>query len=66
MIYKKEEKIKYTIADYPGEWIIDHSYVTDLGYLMVKFYNLDNKIFLNINLGSIKNIIGYSKAEENN
>lgn len=44
-----ENRIKYEIEGHPGEWIIENSWVSDLGWIMIRFYHLEYKVFMNIN-----------------
>ena len=44
-----ENRTKYTIHGHEGEWILKHSWVSDLGYIMVAFYNLDKCVTMNVN-----------------
>jgi hypothetical protein len=43
---------EYTIEGQAGVWELKDSYITELGYLMIKFYNRDRGVFLNINTGT--------------
>ena len=47
-----ENRTKYTIHGHEGLWVIDGSWISDLGYVMVKFYNLDKKVWMNVNTGT--------------
>ena len=40
---------EYTIEGHDGIWELKDSYITELGFLMIKFYNRDRGIFMNIN-----------------
>jgi hypothetical protein len=42
------DKTKYEIEGHPGVWIINHSWVSDLGYIMVAFYNEDKGVTMNV------------------
>jgi hypothetical protein len=44
-----KDKTKYSIEGNPGVWLIHHSWISDLGYVMVAFYNEDSKVTMNIN-----------------
>ena len=44
-----ENRTKYTIHGHEGEWVVKHSWISDLGYVMVAFYNLDKKVTMNVN-----------------
>lgn len=43
---------EYSIEGHEGRWIIKNSWISDLGYLMVAFYNLDRKVTMNVNTGT--------------
>lgn len=43
------EKTKYTIHGHEGEWTIKHSWISDLGYIMIAFWNEEKKITMNVN-----------------
>jgi len=43
------EKTKYEIQGHEGQWVIENSWVSDLGYIMIRFYNLDKKTWMNVN-----------------
>jgi hypothetical protein len=59
---------EYTIEGYDGTWELKDSYITELGFLMIKFYNRDRGIFMNINtevnLKDLLTKIGASKNSE--
>ena len=44
-----KDKTKYQIEGHPGEWTIKHSWISELGYVMVAFWNEENKATMNIN-----------------
>lgn len=44
-----KDKTKYEIEGHPGEWIIKHSWISDLGYVMVAFWNEEKKVTMNVN-----------------
>lgn len=63
-----ENRTKYEIEGHPGTWVIDNSWVSDLGYIMIKFYHLENKVFMNVNTRTtleqaLKNTNGPYKVE---
>jgi hypothetical protein len=43
---------EYEIEGPAGVWELTDSYITELGYLMIKFYNRDRGVFMNINTGT--------------
>ena len=59
---------EYTIEGHDGIWELKDSYITELGFLMIKFYNRDRGIFMNINtevnLNDLLTKIGSSKNSE--
>jgi hypothetical protein len=40
---------EYTIDGHDGVWELKDSYLTELGFLMIKFYNRDRGVFMNLN-----------------
>jgi len=44
-----QSKTKYEIQGHEGQWIIENSWISDLGYIMIRFYNLDKKTWMNVN-----------------
>jgi hypothetical protein len=47
-----KDKTKYRIGDFAGEWTIENSWVSDLGYIMIAFWNAERKVTMNINTGT--------------
>jgi hypothetical protein len=45
-------KTKYTIGDFSGEWTIKNSWVSDLGLIMIAFWNEEKKLTMNVNTGT--------------
>ena len=43
---------KYEIEGHEGVWSIKHSWISDLGYVMVAFWNEDRKVTMNVNTGT--------------
>lgn len=43
------KKTYYEIEGHPGKWIIKNSWISDLGYVMIAFYDEERKITLNVN-----------------
>lgn len=43
---------EYTIEGHEGRWVIKNSWISDLGYIMIKFYNLEKKVFMNVYTGT--------------
>ena len=52
-----ENKLTYTIEGYEGIWILDRTYITELGYLMASFYNDDRGVWMNVNMGHFDDLI---------
>lgn len=44
----------YTIDGHEGKWIHKQTWISELGYVMAKFYNVDKKTYMNINLGTLE------------
>ena len=45
----ENRKTLYTIEGHEGVWSIKHSWISDLGYVMVSFWNEDKKVTMNVN-----------------
>jgi len=43
---------KYKIGDHDGDWVIKNSWVSDLGYLMIAFWNEKRRVTMNVNTGT--------------
>jgi hypothetical protein len=43
-----KDKTKYEIEGHEGLWIINHSWISDLGYIMVAFYNEEKRVTMNV------------------
>jgi hypothetical protein len=52
-----ENKLTYTIEGYEGVWILDRTYVTELGYLMSSFYHEARGVWMNVNMGHFDDLI---------
>ena len=59
---------EYEIEGHAGVWELKDSFVTELGYLMIKFYNRDRGVFMNmntrVNLTDLLKEIGASKVSD--
>ena len=44
-----KDKTKYAIEGHEGEWTIRHSWISELGYVMVAFWNEERKVTMNVN-----------------
>ena len=49
---ENRKKTEYTIEGHPGRWIIKNSWISDLGYVMIAFYDLDRKVIMNVYTGT--------------
>jgi hypothetical protein len=47
-----KDKTKDRIGDFAGEWTIENSWISDLGYIMIAFWNEERKVTMNINTGT--------------
>jgi hypothetical protein len=47
-----KDKAKYSIEGHEGVWTIKHSWISELGYVMVAFWNEDLKVTMNVNTGT--------------
>lgn len=45
----ENRKTLYSIEGHEGVWTIKHSWVSDLGYIMVAFWNEDKHVTMNVN-----------------
>ena len=43
------DKTKYKIGDFSGEWTIKNSWISELGYIMISFWNEEKKVVMNVN-----------------
>lgn len=44
--------------EYDGRrYALDGSYISDLGYLMIRLFDEEKKVWININLGSFEELI---------
>lgn len=43
---------EYSIEGHEGRWIVENSWISDLGLVMIKFYNLDKKVWMSVNTGT--------------
>lgn len=49
---ENRNKTKYIIGDFAGEWTIKNSWISDLGYIMIAFWNEEKKVIMNVNTGT--------------
>jgi hypothetical protein len=45
-------KTNYKIGDHEGDWTIKNSWISDLGYVMIAFWNEKRKVTMNVNTGT--------------
>lgn len=57
-----KNKTYYTIEGHEGRWIHKSTRISELGFIMVKFYNVDKKVFMNVNMGTLEDALK-TKAE---
>jgi len=60
-----QPEIKYELPNQEGEWILVGSYVSELDYLMARFYHPERKVFLTYNLGLFEKLINQIKINRN-
>lgn len=52
--------------EYKGKrYALDGSYISDLGYLMIRLFDEENKTWMNINLGSFEELILKKPSKSN-
>ena len=44
-----KDKTKYAIEGCPGEWTMKHSWISELGYVMVSFWNEEDQVTMSVN-----------------
>ena len=44
-----KDNTKYKIGDFSGEWTIKNSWISELGYIMIAFWNEEKKVIMNVN-----------------
>lgn len=52
-----ENKLTYTIDGYEGVWTLDSSSVSELGFLMAKFYHEERGVWMSVNMGKFNDLI---------
>jgi hypothetical protein len=57
-----KQETYYTIENHEGRWIHKSTAISELGFIMVKFYNVDKKVFMNVNMGTLEDALK-TKAE---
>jgi hypothetical protein len=44
-----KNQTKYKIGDHEGDWTIKNSWISDLGYVMIAFWNEKRGVVMNVN-----------------
>lgn len=57
-----KQETYYTIENHEGRWIHKSTTISELGFILVKFYNVDKKVFMNVNMGTLEDALK-TKAE---
>ena len=52
-----KQETYYTIEGHEGRWSVSETNISELGYILVKFYNEDKKVFMNINMGLLEDAL---------
>jgi hypothetical protein len=52
-----KQETYYTIEGHEGRWIHKSTSISELGFIMAKFYNVDKKVFMNINMGTLEDAL---------
>jgi hypothetical protein len=52
-----KNKTYYTIENHEGRWLHDSTWISELGFVMVKFYNEDKKVFMSVNMGTLEDAL---------
>jgi len=52
-----ENKLTYTIDGYEGIWSLDSTHVSELGFLMAKFYHEERGVWMSVNMGHFNDVI---------
>lgn len=62
-----KQETYYTIEGHEGKWVHKSTSISDLGYIMVKFFNVDKKVYLNMNMGLLEDALQlpWSKSQLN-
>lgn len=53
----EKKKIYYAIDDYEGRWFVQETKISELGYIMVAFYNEETKCTMRINMGTLEHAL---------
>jgi hypothetical protein len=49
-----ENKKYYQIEGHEGKWVHKKTWISELGYVMVQFYNEEKKVSMNMNMGTLE------------
>jgi hypothetical protein len=49
----EKKKTYYTIQGHEGEWYVKETKISELGFIMVAFYNEATKCTMRINMGTL-------------
>jgi hypothetical protein len=52
-----KQETYYTIEGHEGKWIHKSTSISELGFIMVAFYNEDKKVTMNINMGTLEDAL---------
>ena len=52
-----KNKIYYTIEGCEGQWFVQETLISELGYIMVAFYNEATKCTMRINMGTLEDAL---------
>jgi hypothetical protein len=52
-----KNKTYYTIEGHEGRWTHESTTISELGYIMVKFFNVDKKVYMNVNMGLLEDAL---------
>jgi hypothetical protein len=61
------KKIYYAIEGHEGRWFVKDTVISELGFIMVAFYNEDKKVTMNINMGTLEDALKlpWAKPKQN-
>lgn len=52
-----KQETYYTIENHEGKWRHESTSISELGFIMVKFYNVDKKVYMNVNMGTLEDAL---------
>lgn len=61
-----ENRTYYTIEGHEGRWYVKQTKISELGYILVTFYNIDRKVQMNVNMGLLEDALrlGFPRSSE--